>query len=272
MLTLPPDVMEALQAECARTGESVDEMLAFLVRSYLAHPQGRRRVFQTAPVNALAQGLYEQNTTVAELKHCGDFGLGTFNDLDGELVMVNGQVFRADANGHCRIMPDDTKTPFATVTFFRPDLTEPVRAGDFEGRFLDLLEKMVMSDNMLYAIRVEGTFARVRCRSVPKQELYRPLVEVTRQQQEFEWEEQSGVLVGFHVPDFMASLNVPGYHLHFLSDDRTHGGHLLDCDIRSVTVAMQHVPTLELDLPMTLDYLTAELATDIRKDLEEAER
>ena len=230
----------------------------------------------TAPVSALLQGLYEQETSVGELKALGDHGLGTFNDLDGEMVMTRGRVFQMDASGAAREVDDAVRTPFACVAPFDaqggPDSVEEIEAAPGRDDLLALLPRLIPADNMLYALRVEGSFRRVLCRSVPRQDNYRPLVEVTRDQTEFEFSHVRGVLAGFHAPAFLKSLTVPGIHLHFLSQEHNRGGHLLAAAFSRITVAVKHLPRLCLTLPMQLDYLTTELDRDAGRDLDEAER
>jgi acetolactate decarboxylase len=97
------------------------------------------------------------------------------------------------------------------------------------------------------------------------------LVEVAREQTLFQYENVSGTLVGFFTPTFMASLSVPGLHLHFLSADFRSGGHLLECRPRKVRAGVQFINRLELALPMSLDYLTWDFRRDIRQDLHQAE-
>lgn len=228
-------------------------------------------LYVSAPVNALVEGLYREDTTIADVLEKGDFGIGTFNDLDGEMVVVDGEVYQLKADGQAYRVDPQTKTPFACVTFFRPYSVEQVdQAMDYQ-QLLAFFDRLVPSHNMLYAIRLDGTFDYVRTRSVPRQDAYRPLVEVARNQPEFEFESIRGTMVGFWTPDFMQSVAVPGYHLHFLTEDGCHGGHLLECHPRSITISLQHLPQMQLGLPMTLDYLTADLSRDTRADLDEAE-
>jgi acetolactate decarboxylase len=112
----------------------------------------------------------------------------------------------------------------------------------------------------------------VKVRSVPKQENYRPLVEVAQEQPVFTFTEIEGTLAGFYTPGFLGSVSVPGLHLHFLSKDRHHGGHLLECRPGRVDAGVQMLPTLELSLPMSLDYLTRDFERDTEADLDQAER
>ena len=97
-------------------------------------------------------------------------------------------------------------------------------------------------------------------------------MDVAREQPEFDFENIDGTLVGFWTPNFLQSIAVPGYHFHFLMQDKTRGGHLLECHPRRIRISLQHIPRLELGLPLTLDYMTADLSRDIGAELEEAEK
>jgi acetolactate decarboxylase len=162
-------------------------------------------------------------------------------------------------------------TPFACVTHYRPISHDDLDQELTYDAFLDWLVRLLPSPNLFYALRIEGQFAAIKARSVPKQENYRTLVEVAREQTVFHYENVAGTLVGFFTPSFMASLNVPGLHLHFLSADFRCGGHLLECRPRKVRVGVQFIQRLELALPLSLDYLTWDFRRDTRQDLHQAE-
>ncbi len=271
-VSLSTELDECLASAAKRTGQTRSDLVRQALRQSLSRDNGGNAVYLSAPVNALVQGYYEENTTVAEIKRHGDFGLGTFNNLDGEMVILDGIVYQVKADGFAIPVDDGIETPFACVTFFSPDTVEEIDGRRLGGVLEELLDGLIPSSNMLYAIRVDGEFEYVKTRVVPRQENYRPMVEVAREQPTFEYREINGALGGFYTPQFMATLNVPGYHLHFLTSDRSRGGHLLECRFKQVTIGLQHIPKLEVGLPLTIDYLTAELDTDIRKDLDEAER
>jgi acetolactate decarboxylase len=167
---------------------------------------------------------------------------------------------------------DDEQSPFACVTFFSPDTFDDVEENHTPKGFYDLLNTLIPSENMLYAIRIDGTFSHVRTRAVPRSENYKPLVEATANQPVFDFYDVQGCLAGFYTPRFMESLNAPGYHLHFLTEDRRHGGHLTECALKKARIGIQHVPKLDVGLPITLDFLTADLTRDISKDLDKAEK
>ena len=230
------------------------------------------RLYVTAPVNALVEGIYQQDSTIDEIVAHGDFGIGTFNQLDGEMLVRAGRVFQLRADGSACDAALQTRTPFACVTFFRPYSVDEVAQPLAYDALLALLDRLLPSRNMLYAIAIDGLFAQVRTRSVARQETARPLVEVAREQIVSEFAEVEGHLVGYWTPHFLQSIAPPGYHFHFINRDATRGGHLLDCHVQHVRISVQHIAGLELGLPLTLDYLTADLSRDIRADLAEAEK
>jgi len=233
---------------------------------------GNNRIYLSAPVNALVEGIFEENVPVTEIQKHGDFGLGTFNDLDGEMVLLDGQTYRAAADGSVSLVSAQTLTPFACVTFFHPTSSETSNGELAYTEFLAWLTMLMPSPNLFYAFRIEGLFNQVKTRSVPRQEHYRPLVEATKGQPEFYFNNVTGSLVGFFTPAFMASVNVPGMHLHFLSQDRQEGGHVLECQVKQVKAEIQFLYSMELSLPHNLDYLTWDFERDVRDDLDKAEK
>lgn len=270
-IQLPDDLFQKLRLRSQASGEALDALAAQLLRKGLSERGAGNSLYVTAPVNALLEGIYQENTRIADILRHGDFGLGTFNHLDGEMVVLDGRVYQLKSDGQAYAVAPDTQTPYACVNFFSPDSEEFIEQPlDFPG-LTRLLERMLPSPNMIYAIRIEGVFDYIKTRSVPRQDSYRPLVEVAREQPEFEYQDIRGVMTGYWTPMFMESLTVPGFHLHFLSEARDRGGHLLGCRLRAARIAIQHLPKLEVGLPITLDYLTAEFTRDVGSDLDEAE-
>jgi acetolactate decarboxylase len=229
-------------------------------------------LYLCAPVNALVEGIYEENIPLADVMQHGDFGLGTFDDLNGEMVILDGKVYQITADGRVSVVDRSVSTPFACVTFYETHSTDEIEGEMSYEEFLQWLQSLLPSLNMFYAIRIEGVFKHVKVRSVPKQESYRPLVEVAKDQPVFNFPDIEGTLAGFFTPSYMSSLNVPGLHLHFLSADLQHGGHLLECIPQKLRVGIQFISRLELSLPMTLDYLTWDFQRDIKADLNKVEK
>ena len=258
-IDLPVGFLEALQRLSGQSGRSPSEITHEALRQYLKHERGVNAVYLSAPVNAMLKGIYQEDTTLGELKQHGDFGLGTFNDLDGEMVMLDGVIYQLHADGKTYVVGDHVRTPFACVTFYQPSFVEEIEADmDFDA-FNTLLSRLLPSDNMLYAIRIDGFFKQVKVWSVARQENYQPLSEDQQNRPVFEYENITGVLAGFYTPKFIRALNFPGFHLHFLTGGREFGGHLHECRTGRIQIGIQVIGRLELDLPITLDYLTAHL-------------
>lgn len=229
-------------------------------------------IFQTSTINALLEGVYEGEVTFGELRQHGDFGLGTFNALDGEMIALDGEFYQVRSDGRARPVADEQKTPFAVVQFFRPEYQQALNDEvDYE-QLQDELRKHHQSTNFFYAIRVDGLFSYVKTRSVPRQHKpYPALVEVAREQPTFEFENVEGSLAGFRFPDYAAGVNVPGYHLHFITRERTAGGHVLDLRLRQGTLYVEHTANFHMELPESGGFLEADLAKDQREAIQEAE-
>jgi len=229
-------------------------------------------IYLCAPVNALVEGIYEEKIPFTEIKKHGDFGLGTFDHLDGEMVMLDGHIYQINWDGFVHEVNEQALTPFAAVTFFNP-VKEAASAAEMNyDEFLSWLQGFMPSTNIFYALRIEGIFMSIKARSVPRQENYRPLAEVANEQHVFDYNDVEGTLAGFYTPEFMSSLSVPGFHLHLLSRDKKKGGHLLSCRPRQVHLSLQFINTLELALPMSWDYLHLDFHRDTGKDLEIMEK
>ncbi len=220
-------------------------------------------VFQASTIGALLEGIYDGETTFAELARHGDFGLGTFNALDGEMTALDGAFFQATADGQVAPATPDMKTPFAVMIFFDPTLViEAETPMDFAA-LTEALDHAVPSKNVFYAIKAEGRFDELRLRSVPRQaKPYPALVDAVAHQPIFDHREIEGTLVGFRFPDYTQGLNVPGYHLHFLSQDRSVGGHVLHFSTAKARVEIDVTSQFRMALPHDPAFLSADLTKD----------
>jgi acetolactate decarboxylase len=207
-------------------------------------------LFQTSTIDALLEGKYDGDVSFAELEDRGDFGLGTLDALDGEMLALDGDFYQVKADGRAYPVGKHLRTPFAVVTFFEPNLSRMLATPmDFEalGAYLD---RLVGDETSCYAVRVDGRFDYVKTRSVPRQRKpYPPLVEVVGDQPTFELRDVRGSLVGFRFPDHSGGLNVPGYHFHFITDDRSAGGHVLACELTRGELRVDREADLRLELP-----------------------
>ncbi len=236
-------------------------------------PRDNDIIFQASTIDALSAGVYDGDVTYKQLKKHGDFGLGTFSALDGEMVALDGKFYQIKDDGKAYLVDDSMKTPFATVKFFKPDkvisLNEAVNCESLEKK----IDQSLTTENIFYSIRLEGVFKQARVRSVPGQKKpYPPLVEVLEKETVFELNDVRGTIVGFRMPDYMAGLNVPGYHFHFITDDRKAGGHVLDCNVQKAKVEIDYSSDFRLILPGSGEFLKAELGKDKRTGLYKLER
>lgn len=257
---LPPALARKLGARRKQTGQSISEIVTEAVSRLLGEED--ETVFQTSTVNALMEGASIGDMTMSELKTHGDFGLGTFDGLDGEMIELDGKVYQVRADGHAHPVEDSARTPFATVSFFKADHSARLDRHCTMDAMLAAVAAMLPSQNMFHAIRIEGRFEYVKTRAVAKQDKSVGLEQAARDEPIFEFHDVSGTIVGFFTPDYLRGVNVPGYHLHFLTVDRKAGGHMLDCRTTDVTIQIHHTPEFELGTPGTEEFLKADLSAD----------
>ncbi|NCA69204.1 MAG: STAS domain-containing protein [Sphingobacteriia bacterium] len=209
-------------------------------------------VFLCSPINAMDDGIYRQAIPLKTLREHGDFGIGIFDDLDGDLVMLDGRCFQVMSDGQVKEVSQHARTPFACVTDFEPISHDDLEQELDDAAFRDWLLDLLPSPNLYYALRIEGSFAEVVTSSIAKA---RP-GEGLDQAQHRVASEVRGTLAGFYTPTFLKSLNRPGLQLSFLTEDRRRGGRLVSCRPRQVRARVQFITVVELGLPMSLGYLT----------------
>lgn len=220
-------------------------------------------VYQLSTIGALLHSIFDGDVTFGAIKRHGDFGLGTFNALDGEMVAVDGVFYRIDHEGNAHVVDDSVKTPFVTVKFFNPDkFISLYKILDYDG-LKKYLDENIKSVNTIYAFRIEGTFKTLKVRSVPRMNKpYPTLKEVLKLESVFDYENISGTLIGFRMPPFMENLNETGYHFHFLTDDRKRGGHALDFVIIKGDISIDNSHELTVTFPTTPAFLHTDLDTE----------
>lgn len=234
----------------------------------------RHAIFQTSVMSALLDGVYDGDLTIAELLTHGDFGLGTFDALDGELLVLESVPFQLTAGGGARRARPDQTTPFAVVTTFVPHLTFTPSAGATRAEVAEQTVARLPSHNLLYGVRMTGRFRRVTTRTVVRQtKPYRPLVEVTRGEPVVEHLDVDGIVAGFRTPAYEGGIGVPGGHVHFLDAEQRRGGHVLDFLADRITVEVCIGTDLHLSLPMTESFAHADLdPEDVDEQIDAAER
>ena len=233
---------------------------------------GRDTISQISVINALMVGRYDGEASIAELLKLGDFGLGTLDHLDGELIVLDGRAYQVRGDGAILDVPPDRSTPFAVVTPFDVDGEFPCPPVASLTELEERLNKTLAGRNAFVAIKIRAKVDSITLRSVKRQEPpYRPLDEVAKSQSMWTHRNLSGTLLGVRSPSWVGNLTVPGYHWHFLSDDHKIGGHILD--VRPVEGRVQYDLTRDWDvrLPASADFDTAELNRDLSRELKRVE-
>lgn len=235
----------------------------------------RETIFQVSLLQGLTLGDYNGSVSAAEIKEKGDIGIGTFDALDGELVMVDGVVYRAAGDGSVEAVPDEETIPFAAVTLFDADETQTLaEVADFDSLRAILDEKVrELGENRFYMIRIDGTFPEMHARSeYAQEEPYKPLAKVMETDQTFfDFENMDGTVVGLYCPQFMKDLNVAGWHLHFVSDDRLSGGHVLGLGIDHAELAWDYTDGFRMLLPEGEMFTGLDLTVDQSEDIKKVE-
>jgi acetolactate decarboxylase len=225
-----------------------------------AATQDRETMYQVSTFNALSQGVYDSNATFGTLKAHGDTGLGTLAGLDGEMIGLNGTFYQVKSDGSVVEVGDNATTPFAIVTFFDTDRTINVTNVTGMASYLAALNSTLENRNVMYVFEAHGHFSHVKTRSVPAQQKpYPVLTEAVKNQTVFDFDDIDGTIVGVWFPDYMAGVNVAGFHLHFIADDRRCGGHLLDFSTDDLMISVDETDNFYMALPGGSDFGRADI-------------
>lgn len=272
MPTLVCQISQSLQNALEKISGETREPISHLVSSALSRYMGvpLHTLFQVSTSGALVQGVYQKAVSSHLLLQHGDFGLGTFENLDGEMVVLEGAIYQVRSDGTVTKIVEDVGTPFAVVATFVADQDEQISNATSFQDLTQHCDRYRGSNNLFYAFRVDGHFHHVHTRAM--RATTAPLAQAAAVQPEFNFDDVDGTLVGIWAPQFSSAINVAGYHFHFLSADRTKGGHLLDCSGSNLRVRVERLNDLHLSLPESEEFLRADLLKDTSKALAYAEQ
>jgi acetolactate decarboxylase len=250
---------------------SVLLVIGLSLTSY-AQIEGQDTLFQISTIDALLQGLYDGDITTGQLLDHGNFGLGTFHALDGEMVILDGVAYQVKSTGEVKEVSDIVKTPFAVTTYFEEDKKAVFKGIKDIEELKEELTELLPSKNIFYAVKIEGEFKHVKTRSVPKQSKpYPKLAEIAATQPTFDFHNAKGTLVGFWSPYYVNGINVPKFHLHFITEDRTGGGHVLECQLKRGEVQIDYSSGFQLILPHSEAFRNIKLNEQSGNDLGDVE-
>lgn len=269
-IPVPTSLAAALDAEVRRTKGTLSSVVTAALSQYLGVPV--HTLFQVSISGALVAGVYDREVNVKSILQHGDFGLGTFANLDGEMIVLDGRAYQVQGTGRVSEVGPDAGAPFAVVTRFSPQTdveTKPVASfNDLEAR----CDEHRNSGNIFYALRLDGRFRRIRARAVNPPQPGTRLVDAANAQSEFSFTDIDGTLIGLWSPGFSSAFSIAGYHFHFLSKDRQHGGHLLDVEAGPLSLKVETLTDFHLALPESEAFLKADLSKNTAEELAYAEQ
>lgn len=236
----------------------------------------QNKMFQVSTLQALALGYSRAVISAGELLQKGDTGLGTFEDVNGEMIVMEGQCYRADQNGQVSVVAPETGVPFAAVARLSGEQKFALEdMPDLESIRTELTRKIEerFGLNSMHVVRIDGCFDKVDARSeAPYRSHHVSLKEMLGQTQNaFLFENMRGSLVGVYFPDYMDGINMPGWHLHFLSEDRSVGGHVFDVSLREAKAMVDKISTMEISLPREAAFDTYSLKQNLQEEIESIE-
>lgn len=237
--------------------------------------QDTETLYQVALLQSLTQGYYDGIIKVSELKKHGDTGIGTFEGVNGEMIVLDGTVYQALDDGSVKVADDNETVPFSNVTFFDADITEDISDIKDVNGLKAALDKIVSAKggNLFYMVKVDGTFEKMFVRSELKQQKpYKTLDKALEtDQREFTYENIKGTIVGLYCPDYMGGLNAAGWHFHFLSEDKAKGGHILDLSFANAKARLDATPAFAMALSDNGEFQKMELAKDVNDAIKKVE-
>ena len=238
---------------------------------------GEGKMYQVSTLQALAMGYTRAVITVGELLQHGDIGLGTFEDVNGEMIMLDGCCYRAREEGSVEMAEEEMGVPFSAVAPLKDNGHIPL--GRVEGieelkRLLDLKIEEDFGLNSMHVVRVDGSFEKISARSEsPYRSQHISLKEILKgTQKDFYFDDIAGTLVCVYFPDYMDGINAPGWHLHFVSDDRSRGGHVFDLVMKEGSMLVNKISQIHIQLPDTPAFDTYSLKEASQDEIKEVEQ
>ena len=238
---------------------------------------GEGKMYQVSTLQALAMGYTRAVITVGELLQHGDIGLGTFEDVNGEMIMLDGCCYRAREEGSVEMAEEEMGVPFSAVAHLNDNGHIPL--GRVEGieelkRLLDLKIEEDFGLNSMHVVRLDGSFEKISARSEsPYRSQHISLKEILKgTQKDFYFDDIAGTLVCVYFPDYMDGINAPGWHLHFVSDDRSRGGHVFDLVMKEGSMLVNKISQIHIQLPDTPAFDTYSLKEASQDEIKEVEQ
>ena len=224
------------------------------------------KLVQASTLNALMLGNFDTTILVRDFLSEADTGIGTYTGLDGEAIFENGVAYKATADGGVSIMKPEDGVAFGTVARFDSMLPEH-EAKSFENieELKELLKPYTDENpNIFYMLVMSGSFDLMHVRSCYVCEKpYPTLSEAASHQKEFKYENVKGKVIAVYCPPYVEGMNLPGWHFHFLSEDKTKGGHILGLSGNGLKYRIEPISEWEVILPENAEFAKLDLCEDL---------
>ena len=232
----------------------------------------RVRFTQISLFSVLLNGRYGGVVSLAEVKRLGDMAIATMDRLDGEMQMIDGVVYQACSDGRIHLPGDEATIPFGTICSFRAEQSLRLENIPSYELFEAHVKKLCPLENFPLAIRFTGKFRRMKVRVVGRQEQDGTgLAEAAKNEAVFDLTDLSGDLVGFRLPGYVAGVNAPGWHLHFMDAERRHGGHVVNFSLQEGELRFCRAEDFQIRLPAPEALAGLDLDRDWSRELKRAE-
>ena len=213
------------------------------------------KIYQVSTLQALSLGYSRSVVPVSELLRHGDTGLGTFEHVNGEMIVIDGKCYRATNTGDVLEAEQELGVPFASVAPFVPHRELPLQEVN---TLLDLKKKLTLSIeedfglNSMHVVRIDGAFGHVSARSGAGAKAQHVSLKETldETQKTFAFDQLRGSLVGVYYPDYMEGINAAGWHFHFISEDRQFGGHVFEMNLHEGIAKFCKIQRIEIQIPV----------------------
>ena len=237
----------------------------------------KQTLYQISTLQALSMGYSRAVIPVEAFLQHGNIGLGTFEDVNGEMILLDGQCFRAAENGAVVRAEPDRGVPFAVATFFHHGDKIPIEYVENIEVLKHLLDLKIGADfglNSMHIVRIDGSFAKVCARSESAHRSHHVSLKdiLQKTQNDFIFHDITGTLVCVYFPDYMDGINAPGWHLHFISDDRSLGGHVFDLTMKQGTMIINKISQIQIQLPTSPAFDTYSLKEASQDEIKEVEQ
>lgn len=217
-------------------------------------------LYQYSISEIFTQKLYDGSISVQELRSKGNFGLGAFDALDGESIIVDGQFYHS-IEGKTKLAENTSLMCFAALTHFNPDQEISLQGCTYEILKEQLKTTHFSSLNYPIALQLQGIFEHLKICSVPKQEKpYKNSIEIEEviaQSQSYKYQNIKGIMIGFYAPSYLRDLKATRFHLHFIDTTHTIGGHVLDFSFKQATLHIQTLKQMHFELPQSEGFKKA---------------